>query len=160
MAPLCHPWFTTTNLSYRFPVLKLQPPPCAVLLVLTYIHISVFADPSRYILDHTHKDTHTHHPFLWHSNVCLPITQLCPSDSTETRCNYFQALAQYWGNLGANLGNYFGAFLLQLLGTALWLTFLFSHVAWRLRSKSRCQASSQRARRGMKHNSKICGLRR
>ena len=30
---LCHPWFTTTNLSERFPVLKLPPPPCAVLLV-------------------------------------------------------------------------------------------------------------------------------
>ena len=29
----CHPWFTTTNLSYRFPILKLPPPPCAVLLV-------------------------------------------------------------------------------------------------------------------------------
>ena len=31
---LCHPWFTTTNVSYRFPILKLPPPPCAVLLVL------------------------------------------------------------------------------------------------------------------------------
>ena len=31
---LCYPWITTTNLSYRFPVLKLPPPPCAVLLVL------------------------------------------------------------------------------------------------------------------------------
>ena len=32
---LCHPWFTTTNLSYRFSYLflKLPPPPCAVLLV-------------------------------------------------------------------------------------------------------------------------------
>ena len=32
---LCHPWFTTTNVSYRFPILKLppRPPPCAVLLV-------------------------------------------------------------------------------------------------------------------------------
>ena len=30
---LCHLWFTTTNLSYRFPILKLPPPPCAVLLV-------------------------------------------------------------------------------------------------------------------------------
>ena len=30
---LCHPWFTTTNLSYRFPVLKLPRLPCAVLLV-------------------------------------------------------------------------------------------------------------------------------
>ena len=29
---LCHPWFTT-NLSYRFPIVKLPPPPCAVLLV-------------------------------------------------------------------------------------------------------------------------------
>ena len=30
---LCHPWITTTNLSCRFPILKLPPPPCAVLLV-------------------------------------------------------------------------------------------------------------------------------
>ena len=29
---LCHPLFTTTKFSYRFPVLKLPPPPCAVLL--------------------------------------------------------------------------------------------------------------------------------
>ena len=36
MASLCHPWFTTTNLSYRFPILKLPPPPCAVLLVWTF----------------------------------------------------------------------------------------------------------------------------
>ena len=35
---LCHPWFTTSNVSYRFPILKLPPPPCAVLLVqLHYI---------------------------------------------------------------------------------------------------------------------------
>ena len=27
-------WLTTTNLSYRFPILKLPPPPCAVLLVI------------------------------------------------------------------------------------------------------------------------------
>ena len=32
-ASLYHPWFTTTNLSYRFPILKLPPLPCAVLLV-------------------------------------------------------------------------------------------------------------------------------
>ena len=34
MDSLCHLWFTTTNVSYRFPILKLPPPPCAVLLVL------------------------------------------------------------------------------------------------------------------------------
>ena len=33
----CHSWFTTTNLSYRFPIfLKLPPPPCAALLVSHY----------------------------------------------------------------------------------------------------------------------------
>ena len=31
---LCHPWFATTNLSYRLPILKLPLPPCAVLLVV------------------------------------------------------------------------------------------------------------------------------
>ena len=30
---LCHPWFTTTSLSYSFLFWKLPPPPCAVLLV-------------------------------------------------------------------------------------------------------------------------------
>ena len=25
---LCHPWFKTTNLPYRCPILKLPPPPC------------------------------------------------------------------------------------------------------------------------------------
>ena len=34
---LCHPWFTTTNVSYRFPILKLPPPPCAVLLVIIWL---------------------------------------------------------------------------------------------------------------------------
>ena len=33
----CHPWFTTTNLSYRSTMLKLPPPPCAVLLVFTQV---------------------------------------------------------------------------------------------------------------------------
>ena len=33
---LCHPWFTTTNVSYRFPILKLPPPPRAVLLVIIH----------------------------------------------------------------------------------------------------------------------------
>ena len=37
MALLCHPWITTTNRSYRFPILKLPPPPCAVLLVINHI---------------------------------------------------------------------------------------------------------------------------
>ena len=34
VASLCHPWFITTNLSYRFPILEPSPPPCAVLLVI------------------------------------------------------------------------------------------------------------------------------
>ena len=33
----CHPWFTTSNLSYRLPSLKLPPPPCTGLLVTRYI---------------------------------------------------------------------------------------------------------------------------
>ena len=33
---LWHPWLTTTNFSYSFPILKLPPPPCAVLLVFYY----------------------------------------------------------------------------------------------------------------------------
>jgi hypothetical protein len=35
---LCHPWFTTTNLSYRFPFLKFPPPPCTVILVKIINH--------------------------------------------------------------------------------------------------------------------------
>ena len=35
---LCHPWFTETNLSYRFPILTLPPPPCAALLICIYIY--------------------------------------------------------------------------------------------------------------------------
>ena len=38
---LCHPWFTATNVSYRFPILKLPPPPCAVLLVMYYDDIRI-----------------------------------------------------------------------------------------------------------------------
>ena len=36
MDSLCHPWFTTTNLSYRFPILTL--PPCAIIYT-QYIYI-------------------------------------------------------------------------------------------------------------------------
>ena len=39
---LCHPWFTTTNVSYRFPILKLPPPPCAVLLVY-YLSVYLYS---------------------------------------------------------------------------------------------------------------------
>ena len=42
MDSLCHPWFTTIKLSYGFPILKLPPPPCAVLLVQWYIHIYIY----------------------------------------------------------------------------------------------------------------------
>ena len=33
MDSLCHPSFRATNLSYRYPILTLPPPPCAVLRV-------------------------------------------------------------------------------------------------------------------------------
>ena len=33
---LCHPWVTTANLSYRFHIFEIPPPPCAVLLVSMY----------------------------------------------------------------------------------------------------------------------------
>ena len=47
---LGHPWFTTTNLSYRFPILKLPPPPCAVLLVYIYIYyIYIYTHISPYL---------------------------------------------------------------------------------------------------------------
>ena len=41
---LWHPWLTTTNLSYSFPILKLPPPPCAVLLVilLSDLHMNIW----------------------------------------------------------------------------------------------------------------------
>ena len=35
----CHPWVTTTNLSYRSPIVKLPPLPCAVLLLCMSNHI-------------------------------------------------------------------------------------------------------------------------
>ena len=34
---LCHPWITTTNLSFRFPILKLPPPPCALLVTYWFL---------------------------------------------------------------------------------------------------------------------------
>ena len=51
---LCHPWFTTTNVSYRFPILKLPPPPCAVLLVRIYNALHLIK-------------THVDYPNLWGS---------------------------------------------------------------------------------------------
>ena len=38
---LCHPWFTTTKLSYRFPILKLPPPSCAVVLLFHEFSINI-----------------------------------------------------------------------------------------------------------------------
>ena len=63
MDSLCHSWFTTTNLSYRFPISKLPPlpPPCAVLLVIrivAYICPSFCNDfPSKYISKATTDST-------------------------------------------------------------------------------------------------------
>ena len=45
---LCHPWFTTTNVSYRFPILKLPPPPRAVLLVINRYVSFEFYESTRY----------------------------------------------------------------------------------------------------------------
>ena len=48
---LCHPWFTTTNVSYRFPILKLPPPPCAALLVhLCRVIITIYLSIYIYVL--------------------------------------------------------------------------------------------------------------
>ena len=84
MASLCHAWFTTTNLSYRFPILKLPPPPCAVLLVCnlistplkrhthtqiyiyiciyihTYIHTQIYIYIYIYIYMYLHTYIHTY----------------------------------------------------------------------------------------------------
>ena len=64
MDSLCHLWITTTNLSYRFPILKLPPPPCAVLLEYVQ-HIAALP-----------KNTHTHTKTrkLW--TFCLRISNL------------------------------------------------------------------------------------
>ena len=43
---LYHPWFTTTKLPYMFPILKLPPPPCAILLVIYLASILTFFPPS------------------------------------------------------------------------------------------------------------------
>ena len=56
MDSLCHPWFTTTNLSYRFLFLKLPPPPCAVLLV----HISSCAEKLKRMEDNKTVDRAKH----------------------------------------------------------------------------------------------------
>jgi hypothetical protein len=43
MEALCHPGITTTHLSYSVLSLKLLPSPCAVLLVLVFIHLDALA---------------------------------------------------------------------------------------------------------------------
>ena len=63
---LCHPWFTTTNVSYRFPILKLPPPPCAVLLVTMIIAMTM----KRIELIHITVTIHT----CVHSNIVLFAT--------------------------------------------------------------------------------------
>ena len=57
---LCHPWFTTTKVSYRFPILKLPPPPCAVLLVIIHIYIYVCIYASFSILGISIKSSSAH----------------------------------------------------------------------------------------------------
>ena len=64
---LCHPWITTTNLSYMFPILKLPPLPCAVLLV-SYMYMCMYhrllwsyklpkygESPAKAVLSHVHR---------------------------------------------------------------------------------------------------------
>ena len=49
MDSLCHPRFTTANLPYRFPILKLPPPPlCGILLVVPFW--TVVGDMSEMVL--------------------------------------------------------------------------------------------------------------
>ena len=58
----------TVNLSYRFPILKLPPPPCAVLLVtyplffnmkITYHPKQIYNDSIQYKNDHIHQHINT-----------------------------------------------------------------------------------------------------
>ena len=64
LVSLCHPWFTITNPSYRFLILKLPPPPCAVLLVYILTCIYLFMIFSL-------ADTKTFHSTIntWRSSV-------------------------------------------------------------------------------------------
>ena len=61
MDSLCHPWFTTTNVSYRFPILKLPPPPCAVLLVYIYMFTYIYLYIFTYIYIYLHIYIYTYH---------------------------------------------------------------------------------------------------
>ena len=90
---LCHPCITKTNLSYKFPILKLPPRPCAVLLVQLcviftyiptylhtyYLHTYTPAYPPTYLRTylHTYIRTylHTRIPAFLHFcilHTCIP----------------------------------------------------------------------------------------
>ena len=75
---LCQPCITKTNLSYRFPVLKLPPRPCAVLLVqlcLIFTYIPTYLLPT-YLYAYIPTFAHTYIPT--YPETCIP-EYLCTS---------------------------------------------------------------------------------
>ena len=65
---LCHPWFTTANLSYRLPILKLLPPPCAVLLVV-YHRVNTVQSSGQWSRNGAHR-SHS-----CQGNRCHPVQE-------------------------------------------------------------------------------------
>ena len=80
---LCHYCFPAANLYYRFPILKLPPPPCAVLLVLYTPHFTLYTLHSTLYTLHfrlytPHFPVYTPHPTLHtlHSPLYTPHSTL------------------------------------------------------------------------------------
>ena len=90
---LVHPWFTTTNISYRFLFLKLPPPPCAVLLVKNVENMLLKSTRNFSGLGYIPVDSHS---------TSTATDPRCHANAGRTKDQPSEAKAgQEWGILGS-----------------------------------------------------------
>ena len=83
VASLCHPWFTTTNLSYRFPIFETSATAlCGTTGVYIYIYISISKD-SPAMNRNGHFDAALLMPHFWKKTVGLESCSRAVAFSTD-----------------------------------------------------------------------------
>ena len=97
MASLCHPWFTTTNLSYRFPVFETSAAAlCCTTGTQTLLHTNTSSHRDFYAQALLHKDPFTHRRFytqtLLHTHRCFNTQTLLHTDAFTHKHFYRQSL--------------------------------------------------------------------
>ena len=82
MASLCHPWFTTTNLSYRFPISETSATACGKLLHTASIYADKFFRRTQHILTQSR---------LLHREALTPSKLLQTESVSHTASLYTQS---------------------------------------------------------------------